>query len=369
MDDKVKKIARITIGIFLVMIMNACSKPPSSPKLNQNAPYVSALRIKVVSSFSTEKQFIGSTLSTNSSNLGFELSGKIIEIRADVGDIILQGSPIASLDTALILSAEERISATIKKVEAQLNFALRTLTRSLNMSKKQFVSAQKVDEQQTQVLQLEAQISELNAERETNRIQLEKSTLIAPFDGQVVARFQSLGNTISAGESVIQFNQNQTIQAQIHVPSNNVHLFRIKQNYPITVQGQTYTAQLLGISKALNKNTQTHQLRFYFPQSELITPNAVAVLKTSETQTIKGSWIPNESMLDGIKGLWNVYILKTEDEQLYRVRKRNIEVIFTNQTHSFVSGAISNGELLLIQGAHKVVPNQIVNLAKIESAL
>ena len=365
MDDFSRYANQLFVLPFLLLALSACSKVDSESQ-PKKATSVSASKIDIQPSYSTERQFIGLSSAVNSSELGFELAGKLIKLNVNIGDNVIKNQELASIDTSLLKSARKQIKANLARTGVQLKLAERTLSRSQTMSKKSFVSEQKIDEQKTQLSQLKAQLNELNARLESNNLKLKKSVLYAPFDGQITFKSRSLGDNASAGKQIYHLSQNSNTQAIISIPSKNFNSFTINQEYPILVQGETIQAKLLGKTKPLDNQTQTHQLRFQFPISKIIKPNSVVTLKASEDIQIKGAWVPNKAMLDGIRGLWNLYVLTPEQSDSYKVNKRSIEVVYTNSSHSYVTGAINDGELFLISGTHKVTQNQRVKISEIK---
>ena len=47
----------------------------------------------------------------------------------------------------------------------------------------------------------------------------------------------------------------------------------------------------------------------------------------------------------------------------YRTVRREVEVLQTETDRAFVRGAIADGDLIVTDGIHRVVPGQIVRLA------
>ena len=367
MDDFIRYFKQAIFLVLISLTLTACSK--SEQDIAQpNIVTVHAQRIEVMPSFSVKREFLGMTSALNSSSLGFELPGKINKLYVDVGDIIKKGQLIASLDTALLQNNQDRIKANLNSVAIELDLAKKTLSRSKAIAKKSFVSQQLIDEQQTRVNYLQAQLAQLKAELNDNKIRLKKSNIYAPYDGQIVQRLQAVGNSVAAGQAIVTFDQNNHSYALIDVPNKSLSSFTIGKHYPIFIEGVAHSAALIGITESVKENTQTHSLRFVFPSSKNITHNAVATTKVTEIMPIAGTWIPNESLLSDIRGLWSVYSLTPTSTNHYKIKKRTIDIIYTDDEKSYITGAIKSADLLLLAGVHKVVPNQIVKLAHVAEA-
>ncbi|MBM7074221.1 efflux RND transporter periplasmic adaptor subunit [Shewanella sp. 202IG2-18] len=367
MDDITAFIRKFITCCILVVMISACSKPNVDNKTSKT-PTVEAIEIKVQPNYSVQRTFLGSSVPLNDSRLGFELAGKVIQIYADLGDKVSKGQKLATLDTALLRNQKSQVSAAMSRVEQQLNLAIRTLKRSKTMSEASFVSAQKIDEQQTQVSQLKAQLDELSAQQQSIDIKITKSNVFAPFSGQITKRYLSIGDNIAAGSPVFQLSQAQQHQAIIDVPSQSLSVFNVGESYPIKIQEIEYSGTLLSATEPLNQQTQTHQLRFQLPSSSSHKTNSVAILTVSQSVTSSGAWVPNSALTDGMRGLWNIFVLQPDASGQLQVTKRNVEVIYTSEDRSFVTGAFKNKELLMSKGTHKVAPEQYVTASHIAEA-
>jgi hypothetical protein len=51
-----------------------------------------------------------------------------------------------------------------------------------------------------------------------------------------------------------------------------------------------------------------------------------------------------------------------ETEGLYRASRREVQVLYSETERVYVRGAISDGDMVVASGLHRVVPGQIVRL-------
>ncbi|MFB0912252.1 MAG: efflux transporter periplasmic adaptor subunit, partial [Glaciecola sp.] len=73
----------------------------------------------------------------------------------------------------------------------------------------------------------------------------------------------------------------------------------------------------------------------------------------------QGAWIPISALSNGVRGLWTLFVIdKSSGSQV--IQARSVYVEYMEQDRAFVSGAIVQGELLVVSGLHRLTPNQLV---------
>jgi RND family efflux transporter MFP subunit len=145
------------------------------------------------------------------STVSAKVTGKIEEVLIDEGMQVAAGQVLARLDdvdavTALRAAEAERAvaAASLEDLEVRLANARRTLERSRDLRKGQYVSEQALDDSETAVESLEAQAA-LAKERinsaarsvDVAKQNVENCTIRAPFDGIIVSKDAQPGEMVS----------------------------------------------------------------------------------------------------------------------------------------------------------------------------
>ncbi len=164
------------------------------------------------------------------SKIGFEVDGAIVDLQADHGDMVKQGSVLARLSTAKqearaakartgVLSAEvgvRRAEANVVKSRAVLAQRLEANKRKKALVRRDVVSEQAAEEAQRDedvataelaVATSEVEVAEADLETARSELALETASLgqhalTAPYDGIVIERHKELGTVVRAGEPV-----------------------------------------------------------------------------------------------------------------------------------------------------------------------
>lgn len=355
------KSAMLLIGLSGIGLLSACQKAtvPSTPQYQT----VSTRSFIASPSYQQTQQFSGEVRSTNTTAIGFELSGKINQLHVDIGDNVKRGQLLAKLDTQLLTTEQNEIKANLTENQASLDLANSTLKRSFSLKQKNYISDQKIDELKGQVNRLSATRNQLKAAYSANQLKIEKSNIIAPFDGIISQRHHHMGEVTSTGTPIYTIVQSNSPQAYIGVPVDIAKTLALDDQVNIRIANHNYPASIKGISAALNPVTRTVELRFSLPQDSQVINGEIAYFTHINDLDVAGYWVPISALTDGIRGLWNIYVLTPSSDQYFNVERRDIDILYSNQDQAYIQGPISVKQHYIDQGSHKLVSGQKVNIS------
>ena len=99
--------------------------------------------------------------------------------------------------------------------------------------------------------------------------------------------------------------------------------------------------------------------------SRSLVPEQVARWSLPYSRTERGFWLPNTALMRGTRGLWSVYVVNENQ----RVARRDVEMLYTGGESSFIRGTLTDGETVIVDGVHRLVPGQRVESLSAEAAL
>ncbi|QYK00373.1 efflux RND transporter periplasmic adaptor subunit [Shewanella psychrotolerans] len=344
------------------VLLGGCQQQSDITAEKPRYPKVSNDILVQSDAYKIEQQFTGTVRSGNTTAIGFELAGKINHLAVDSGNTVKAGQMLAKLDISLLEAESRELHANLAQNNADLQLAKTTLERSLALKKQGYTSAQQLDELKGKLNSLQAARQRLIAAIDANNLRIEKSTLTAPFNGVVAKRNHNLGEVVSLGSPLFTLIEHNNPQAMIGVPVNIAQAMAAKQQFTLTVNEQAYQATVAGVGAEVNPVTRTVPVRFTLPNDAPVLNGELAYLHYGKSVTKKGYWIPISSLTDGLRGLWNIYVLTKHDNDQYLIERRDIEIIYTKGEQAYITGAISAGEQYVTQGLHKLVVGEIVTL-------
>src|SRR5215470_15373420 len=153
----------------------------------------------------------GYVVARRKATIAAEITGKVVEVLVEEGNVVKEGQVLARLDSmlaekdlALAKSRIESAEAAIAVISADLEDALRIVTRARTLSQKSVMSEADLTKAEARAGVLSAQLRQYQAQHETARLDaqrnatvLEKHQIRAPFDGIVVDKSAQPGEMIS----------------------------------------------------------------------------------------------------------------------------------------------------------------------------
>ena len=369
--------------------------------------------IEPVRSYSTTQTYTGEVAALRTSEVGFERSGKLVEVLVEEGDRLTRNTPLAKLDTANLEAQRQGLiaqKAQASAVLAELNNGarreqitaaqanVRDLSQQLELeklrsSRREYlygegaIAREELDEiafnqkalnerlanaksnldelnNGTRIEQIQAQqaaVDRLAAQIKDLDITIAKSILKAPYNGIVAARNLDEGTVIQAGQSVLRLVENAQPKVKIGVPINVANKIQPGSQKQITVGGRKYNATVSSILPEVNTATRTRTVVLKLSPSAAtqVSPQQIARLQVTQDNSVEGYWLPINALVKGDRGLWSCYALVESDGDSITER-RYLELLETEGDRVLVKGTLEPGDEIIIDGTHRLIPGQIV---------
>lgn len=356
---------KIIMAMLLIGLLSACQGEVTTHSTQAQLQTVTTQSLTLSNSYQHTQEFTGTIRAGNTTGIGFELSGKLKSLAVDSGDSVEKGQLLAQLDTRLLEAERAEIDASLSQNSADLTLARNTLNRSLELQKQGYTSEQQLDELKGQLNSLLAAKKRLIASKLANALRIEKSSLLAPFSGVISKRNSNLGEVVALGTPIFTLVQNRNPQAFVGVPVKLAQQLNTKQGVLLKVGNNSYTAQIEGKGAEVNPITRTVPLRLSLPIDAQVINGEIAYLIYETDIQQNGYWVPISALTDGIRGLWNLYIITPNsdsgaDTDTFNIERRDIEILYTREDMAYIQGAIKVNEDYITQGLHKLVVGQQV---------
>ena len=386
------------------------ARSPNSPLLAVNTT-----TLERVPAYTEQRSYTGQVTARRNSDLGFENAGEVLEILVRQGDTVLPNQPLAYLDTATLKARELELTAlkaqaiarldelqrgarpetimvaraSVTAMSEQLALANSIRERRLDLFEQGAISQENLDEAVSQSLVLSArlqeeqskldellagtrteqidaqraQVSQIEANIQNLSVDFENSILKAPFAGTIALRNLDEGSSVRPGDSVLRIVENSTLEVHVGLPPKVAQGLQLSSMYPITIDDQTYQANITAISPELDDSTRTIKtiLTFRGDESTSFSPGQVARLQIKEEIKQPGFWLPITALTQGSRGLWSVYSVKPQADEII-IERQDVEVLKTDGQRVFVRGTLSDGDQVVLDGTHRLVQGQRVQL-------
>lgn len=320
---------------------------------------VEVMQVNLESSYIQTTQGVGVIEAKENSDVGFELSGQVSRFKVDEGDRVLQGEVIALLDTRRLEAQQTELNASLNRAKAQADLAKLTAARIAKLVEQNLESSQRLDEVNAELRAANAQVNEIQAGIARIRVEIDKSQLLAPFDGQITRRFVDTGTVVNAGQPVLGLTANTALEARFALPATLAK----HTNVGATLLLETNEARYQGVVRAKlpQRALQTRTVDVMVEiqgNAENLLPGDIVTATLEQEHSQRGVWVPVSALSNGLRGLWTLYVVDHEGDD--ELSSRSVEVIYTNGEKAFVRGALSEQDYVVMSGTHRLVPNQQV---------
>ncbi|MDA8935562.1 efflux RND transporter periplasmic adaptor subunit [Gammaproteobacteria bacterium] len=305
-----------------------------------NLEAIEVLEIKMLDEYSITREFPGKLIPSNQSRLAFEIPGKINSINVDIGDEVILGDELASLD-------DREALAQLNQSKAKFDLAEQVLARYIDLRADGHISTQDLDKAESDQIVAKSQY-------DFYRVKFEQTKLLAPFNGIIQNRFLDTGSVINAGVQVLEILGSSNVEARISIPMNYMNKVKIGEEYEFDIRGISAKAKLERLAPMSTGGSNNRLAIFRF--NTFFNPGSIVKLKLSMTEKAKGTWVPIKSLSQSEQGIWAIY---TINEQQVVVRDL-VDVIYFEDEYAFVSGTLNNGDLVILGGAQKTIEGKII---------
>ena len=188
-------------------------------------------------------------------------------------------------------------------------------------------------------------------------IQLQKSKLIAPFDGRVTHRYLDGGESMVPGQAVVDLVELQAPQLRVGLPLDRG--VDELQTAEIELDEARYPAELIALRPDVDPVTRTRFALFRLADGTPATFGQTARILLDERIDARGFWLPTTSLKEGLRGQWTVLII----DEAMRVRAAPIEIMHAETDRVFVRSALPEGTMLCDAVPQRVTLGQTVSIA------
>ncbi|MEO0768475.1 MAG: efflux RND transporter periplasmic adaptor subunit [Cyanobacteria bacterium J06649_4] len=415
------------LGVLLVAIPVMRSRSAASSEIEtvatDNVLPVETITAEPVSTYSVSRTYTGTIAALQASELGFERSGQLTTLLVPEGTQVSAGAPLARLDIRNLQTQRQQIEAEKARALAQLTelevgartediaaaqAAVQDLEQQIALQRTQLarreilydrgaISREALDEfsfgegslqarlnqaraqlnelengtRPEQITAQDALIQQLDARLADIDVNIQKSTLNAPFSGTVSEHKVDTGTVVGAGQSVIRLVENDIPEARIGLPADAIGQLSTGEERTIEVSGERYTATLTAILPEVDAQTRTQTALFALePRAAAqMNPGQTARLDLNDRISAEGIWLPTEAITQGIRGLWTCYVVVPAEvsegggQTTYVVQPQTVEIVHQESDRVLVTGTLQPDDVVVANGSHRLVPGQQVRLA------
>jgi len=250
-------------------------------------------------------------------------------------------------------------------MEVQFNLAKTTFERQKRLWEQKIGS-------EMEYLQAKANYDGMQNSVNQMRSQVAKTDIRAPFSGIVDNIITEQGTVVSAGISeIIRLVNLDDMYIKADVPESYLSSISKGKNVEIyfPVLGETLKAKVSQVSNYIKPGNRTFSIRIDIPnKNKNIKPNLTAKIKINDYTSAAAILIPQSIISENALGEQYIYIANKNGEDNEAIAKK--VMVKTGKTQGDfveITEGVSNGDVIVNEGARSVKDGQKVTILNVES--
>jgi RND family efflux transporter MFP subunit len=352
--DGVPLVALLGLVLF---VLGACTNATSTTDPRTQPPLVRIEAVKT--SAQAERSFTGIVAARVQSDLGFRVSGKVLERLVDTGQTVKRGQVLMRIDPkdlGLALQAQEQAVAAAKARTQQTS---QDESRYRSLVAAGAVSATAYDKAKADAESARAELNAAQAQADVARNQTSYAALHADADGVVVETLAEPGQVVAAGQVVVRVAHAGRREAIIELPETVRPEIGSTGRATLYGSGQIGSAQLRQLSDAASRQTRTFEARYVLAGPLADAPlGATVAIQLSDGQLDRALQVPIGAIFDSGKGP-GVWLVEGDTP---RVTWRAMKIARLSGEAAMVAGDLKTGDRIVALGAHLLREGEPVRL-------
>lgn len=355
------RLAISTVICALPFALVACGEKALTDDPRTSTPLVRAAIVQPTSPES--RLFTGTIAARVQSDLGFRVSGKVLERLVDTGQTVKRGQPLMRIDPVDLQLAAQAQQEAVTAARARALQTAADEARYRDLRGTGAISASTYDQAKAAADAAKAQLSTAEAQANLARNASHYADLVADTDGVVVETLAEPGQVINAGQIVVRLAHAGPREAVIQLPETlrpavgSVGLAMLfgKENLSVP-------AKLRQLSDAADRLTRTFEARYVLTGELAAAPlGATVTLRIPMTHAaVTGSvQVPISALFDAGKGpgVWVIQGSPTKVSWL------PVTVLSLRDDQANVVSQLKQGARIVALGAHLLREGEPVRVA------
>jgi RND family efflux transporter MFP subunit len=347
------------IAALPLALVGCGEKTQSDPRTA--APLVRAATIQ--GAVAGARAFTGTVAARVQSDLGFRVSGKLLERLVDAGQTVKRGQALMRIDPTDLRLAANAQQEGVAAARARAKQAAEDEARYLSLRGTGAISAAAYDQVKAAADATRAQLNAAEAQAQVARNASRYTELVADADGVVMETLVEPGQVVNAGQAVVRVAHAGRREAIIQLPETlrpavgSTGLATL-----FGKEGAAVPTQLRQLSDTADRMTRTFEARYVLDGELSHAPLGTTVtIQIPEAQAASqgGLSVPIAALFDAGKGP-GVWVIQGTPA---KVSWRPVTVERMGDDDARIAGQLKQGERIVALGTHLLREGEQVRVA------
>lgn len=236
---------------------------------------------------STSVSALGTLQANQSVTIQPEIAGKVVKVGFREGDRVKAGSVLIELDRSILAAEAEQAKTTLEL--AEVNYR-----RADTLAKQGIGTARSRDEAVTAYSNAQTML-------ELAKARLQKTTIVAPFDGVVGLSNVTIGRYLAIGDRIVNLESIDPLKVDFRVPELFLPALGVGQKVAVTVDafpGKSFTGEVYAIDPLVDVEGRAVSLRARIPNPDgALRPGLFARVRLTIDQRPNALLVPETALM------------------------------------------------------------------------
>lgn len=313
-------------------------KPPATPLV---AEVYTVKKEPFTQTLST----VGTLRANESVTLVSELSRRLVKVHVEEGSTVAAGDLLFKLD-------DSDLVAELGEIEARLKLADTNKKRVDNLLPSKAISQQEFDIST-------AELNILEAQRNTQAVQISKTEIRAPFAGRVGVRQVSEGAFVSPTTPLITLQDVSRIKVDFPLPERYSAEVKSGQAFTFTVagNGQKFEGKVAVLEPAIDAATRSLLVRGICTEPKGLLPGGFAEVTLALDGLANGFMVPSQALVPSPQGQ-GVYLIENG-----KARLQSVEIGIRTDDRVQILRGVKEGDVMATTNLLRLRPGLEVTAA------
>lgn len=342
------KILSLLLSAFF---LTACSEVPQQQVTEEKLRSVKLFTV-LNSDRAENRVLIGKVTASETAELSFPLSGKVISIAVEKGDPVKTGQQVAKLDNTDLLAIRKAAQASLNQAKAQFENKKVDFDRKKALVDRGLITRSEMDAAQAEMLSAQAQLDIAQVDLRDANKHLNDTVLKSPFNGIVSERLIEPHTEVTTGQPILSLEaEGQNYEVEFGVPE--MIMSSVTRDMPVSVKlGKNpviLTGKITEIAPTASVGN-VFKVKATLDETEQNIKSGLAAevtLSISNEQSMPGVLIPVTAVMATLDQQMFVYVYQPDTQLLEKRAVEKANQVIGNQVA--VQG-INAGEQIVSAG-------------------
>lgn len=321
---------------------------------DENAQLVSVESVKI-EQVNPTLWLPGNVISLKNAPISAEQTGQLLWIE-DVGSQVIKGQSIATIDNRHLKLQLAQQKSQVKQHQADVDYLTSQKNRMSALSQKNNTAVSELERITKDLAVAESEVIGFYMLVKQTELAIEKTNIVAPFNGNISERFVDVGEFISIGRPLVQLVDTNNLDIKIAAPISIASFLRADMNVMVKWQDKLVELPIRTWSKAGNQLSRTFDVRLVADGLNLLAGSAVTVSLPKQSPS-EATMVPRDALILREN---ETFVLTIDDKN----QAKKINVLTGEGVGSWiaVTGLLLAGDNVITRGGERLQNGQKVRV-------